>query len=117
MTPIHTRLGIHTEVTSSPLLIIDESTNLHEALFSVYDPDYGCNGVSYIVILKFTLPGGCGAPPQFDATTVLYAGPGAASGFVVTKDGLFAAKSGVKNGTLLMSSRTRSNRSPRNRRR
>jgi hypothetical protein len=94
--PVHTRLGIHSQVTSSPLLIIDQSTNLHEALFSVYDPDYGCNGYSYIVIVKFTLTGGCDAPPAFDTTTVYAAGPGAASGFVVTKDSLFAAKSGVK---------------------
>ena len=36
------------------------------------------------------------AAPAFDTTTVYAAGPGAASGFVVTKDSLFAAKSGVK---------------------
>ncbi|HEY5278000.1 MAG TPA: hypothetical protein VIK38_15945, partial [Coriobacteriia bacterium] len=94
--PVHTRLGIHTQVTSSPLLIIDQSTDVHEALFSVYDPDYGCNGYSYIIIVKFKLPSGCDAAPAFDTTTVYAAGPGAASGFVVTKDSLFAAKSGVK---------------------
>ena len=94
--PVHTRLGIHTQVTSSPLLIIDQSTDVHEALFSVYDPDYGCNGYSYIIIVKFKLASECAAAPAFDTTTVYAAGPGAASGFVVTKDSLFAAKSGVK---------------------
>jgi prepilin-type processing-associated H-X9-DG protein len=94
--PVHTRLGIHTQVTSSPLLIIDQSTDVHEALFSVYDPDYGCNGYSYIIIVKFKLASECAVPPAFDTTTVYAAGPGAASGFVVTKDSLFAAKSGVK---------------------
>jgi hypothetical protein len=101
-TPLHTRLGIHTQVTSSPLLVNDPSTDLHEAFFSVYDPDYGCNGHSYIVIVKFTLPGGCNAGPLIGTTTVASAGAGAASGFVVTKDNLFAAHSGVKENSAAL---------------
>jgi hypothetical protein len=96
--PGHTRLGIHTQITSSPLLVGNASSSSQEVLFTVYDPDYGCNGFSYIIIVKFTLVAGCGAP-VFDATvggtTVIDAGAGAASGFVVTQAGAFVGQSGV----------------------
>ncbi|MCM3875380.1 MAG: hypothetical protein NEA02_03060 [Thermoanaerobaculia bacterium] len=93
--PIHTRLGIHTQVTSSPFLLVDSKTGVNQALFLVYDPDYGCNGYSYIVIVKFTLPGGCNAPPNIVTTTVYAAGPGAASGIAHTPQNTFIAQSGI----------------------
>ena len=48
--------------------------------------------------MKFTIAAGCGVP-TFDATvggtTVVDAGAGAASGFVVTQNGAFVGQSGV----------------------
>jgi hypothetical protein len=94
--PIHTRLGIHSQFTSSPLLILNAVTDEPEVLLSVYDPDYGCNGYSYIIITKLKLSADCDVAPAFDTTTVYAAGPGAASGFVTTTQGSFAGKSGPK---------------------
>jgi hypothetical protein len=93
----HTRLGLHTQLTSSPLLVVNLVTGSHEALFTAYDPDFGCTGYSYIIAQKFTA-----SPLAFATTTVYAAGPGAASGFVVTAKGAFAPKSGIGNASATL---------------
>jgi hypothetical protein len=90
----HEHLGIHTQVTSSPLLVINATTGENVALFTVYDPDFGCHGFSYIVSVSFTIAGGCGAP-TFGVITVSPAGEGASSGFVGTTDSGFTSQSGL----------------------
>jgi hypothetical protein len=95
---VHTRLGVHAQVTSSPLLIINSDVGeQNQVLFSVYDPDLGCHGGTHLVIVKFTIEGGCGAP-VFGTTTAYWAGEGASSGFVGTASSGFAAKSGLGQG-------------------
>ena len=93
----HTRLGLHTQLTSSPLLVVNLVTGSHEALFTAYDPDFGCTGYSYIIAQKFTA-----SPLAFATTTVYAAGPGAASGFVVTAKGAFAPKSGIGSASATL---------------
>ncbi|MEO8586167.1 MAG: hypothetical protein ABI584_08395 [Acidobacteriota bacterium] len=93
---VHTRLGIHTQVTSSPLLVGNVSSPMQNVFFTVFDPDYGCNGYSYVIKVQFEIAGG--AAPVFSGvnpTTVYAAGPGASSGFVVTDKGAFVGQSGV----------------------
>jgi hypothetical protein len=69
--------------------------------FTVFDPDWGCNGFSYVIKVEFGIAGA--APPIFGATTVYAAGAGAASGFVVTDKGAFVGQSGVgKNQATLV---------------
>lgn len=89
----HEHLGIHTQVTSSPLLVMNFSTGKHEALFSVYDPDWGCHGFSYVVVVEFTITG-CAAP-EIGVITVSPAGEGASSGTVGTDEGSESAQSGL----------------------
>ena len=102
--PPHTSLGIHTQVTSSPLLVGNVTsttsvTSKQEVFFTVFDPDWGCNGYSYVIKVEFTIA----ATPTFNATTVYAASPGAASGFVVTDKGAFVGQSGVgKNEATLI---------------
>ncbi|MEO8054157.1 MAG: hypothetical protein ABI768_03325 [Acidobacteriota bacterium] len=97
-TPAFTKLGIHTQVTSSPIMIVDQTgKGLEQALFLLYDPDNGCNGISYVVILTFKIPANCDKPAVAQIQ-VFGAGPGAASGFTLTSDKLFASKSGVGKG-------------------
>ena len=102
--PVHTSLGIHTQVTSSPLLVGNVASATQDAFFTVFDPDYGCNGYSYVIKVEFEISGG--SVPTFSATnptTVYAASPGAASGFVVTKDAAFVGQSGVgKNEATLV---------------
>jgi hypothetical protein len=92
--PPHTSLGIHSQVTASPLLVGSATTN-QVVFFTVYDPDYGCNGYSYVIKAEFTVDA-VTHEPTFGATTVYAAGAGAASGFVVTEKGAFVGQSGVK---------------------
>jgi hypothetical protein len=97
-TPAFTKLGLHTQVTSSPIMIVDQSGKGEEqALFLLYDPDNGCNGISYVVIMTFKIPANCDKP-AIAQVQVFGAGPGAASGFTLTSDKLFASKSGVGRG-------------------
>ena len=97
----HTRLGIHTQVTSSPLLVGNVTSSKQHVFFTVFDPDFGCNGYSYVIDVEFTIS--AGAAPTFSATTVYAAGAGAASGFVVTENGAFIGQSGVgKNEATLI---------------
>jgi hypothetical protein len=101
---VHTRLGIHTQVTSSPLLVGNVNSTTQDVFFTVFDPDYGCNGYSYVIKAEFEISGG--SAPVFsatNATTVYAAGAGAASGFVVTDNGAFVGQSGVgKNQATLV---------------
>ncbi|MDL2718745.1 MAG: hypothetical protein PT977_13415 [Acidobacteriota bacterium] len=93
---VHTRLGIHSQVTSSPLLVGNVSSPAQSVFFTVFDPDFGCNGYSYVIKVEFTIA--AGAAPAFSGvnpTTVYAAGPGASSGFVVTDKGAFVGQSGV----------------------
>jgi len=110
---VHTSLGIHTQVTSSPLLVGNAASPTQDAFFTVFDPDYGCNGYSYVLKLEFAISGKgvptwgpAGSKPDFtatDATTVYAAGAGASSGFVVTDKGAFVGQSGVgKNMATLV---------------
>jgi hypothetical protein len=95
-TPPRTKLGIHTQVTSSPVMIVDVTgVGEQQALFLLYDPDAGCNGRSYIAILTFQVATGCGRfkDSAFIKIDVFGAGPGAASGFTVAAGELFASKS------------------------
>jgi hypothetical protein len=117
----HERLGIHTQVTASPLLVTDVNSTIQSAFFTVFDPDIGCHGFSYVVALSFEINGG--APPTLRpngvvngvacsstvdelgnprtpncGTTVYPAAAGAASGFVVTSEGAYIAQSGVGSG-------------------
>ncbi len=97
----HTKLGIHTQVTSSPIMIVDNTgKGEQQALFLLYDPDNGCFGISYVAILTFKVPANCGTfdKNKFTQIQVYGAGPGAASGFTLTADKLFASKSGVGRG-------------------
>lgn len=97
-TPAFTKLGLHTQVTSSPIMIVDQTGKSEEqALFLLYDPDNGCNGISYVAILTFKIPANCGKP-AIAQIQVFGAGPGAASGFTLTSNKLFASKSGVGRG-------------------
>jgi hypothetical protein len=98
---VHTRIGIHSQVTSSPLLVGNVTSTTQEVFFTVFDPDFGCNGYSYVIKVEFTIAGA--AAPTFGTTTVYAAGAGAASGFVVTDKGAFVGQSGVgKNEATLI---------------
>jgi hypothetical protein len=101
---VHTSLGIHTQVTSSPLLVGNATSATQDVFFTVFDPDYGCHGFSYVIKVEFEISGG--SAPVFSATnaaTVYAAGEGAASGFVVTDKGAFVGQSGVgKNQATLV---------------
>lgn len=105
--PAQTTLGPRTQVTASPLMVVDATgTGNNKALFLLYDPDSGCNGTSYITIINFISSKACdppaivadpdkiplGATSGIDTTN---AGAGAASGITLTDKGLFAAKSGL----------------------
>ena len=99
-----TKLGPRTQVTSSPIMVVDSTgTGAENAIFLLYDPDTGCNGTSYVVILTFQSGTACTAPtigpasgsPNTTGIVVLGAGPGAASGITFTNTGLVAAQSGV----------------------
>jgi hypothetical protein len=100
-----TKLGPRTQVTSSPLMVVDNTgIGNQKAIFLLYDPDSGCNGTSYVVILNFQSSPACHAPvigpdpKKVGMTTGIEtygAGPGAASGITLTDSGLFAAKSGI----------------------
>jgi hypothetical protein len=101
-TPPRTKLGLHTQVTSSPVMIVDVTgVGEQQALFLLYDPDAGCNGRSYIAILTFQVATGCGRfkDSRFIKIDVFGAGPGAASGFTIASGDLFAAQSGVAGGS------------------
>ena len=100
-------LGPRTQVTSSPLMVVDSSgLQPAKAIFLLYDPDNGCNGTSYVVIITFQSGKECTAPtigpapgsPNTTGIETLGAGPGAASGITLTDKSLFAAKSGVGIG-------------------
>ena len=101
---VRTRLGLHTQVTSSPLLVGNSASPAQAVFFTVFDPDYGCNGYSYVIRVEFTVSKGL--PPAFasvNPTTVYAAGAGASSGFVVTGKGAFVGQSGVgKNQASLV---------------
>ncbi len=108
LTTGQTKLGPRTQVTSSPLMVVDSTgIQAEKAIFLLYDPDTGCNGTSYVVILTFQSGTTCTAPtigpaPGSPLTTgieTLGAGPGAASGITLTDKSLFAAKSGVGIGS------------------
>ncbi len=103
--PVHTRLGIHTQITSSPLLLMNFTTGKHHALFSVYDPDLGCHGVAYLVDVEFNQLG-CLQPEFAPTTTVIWAGEGASSGFVSIGTSGFAAKSGLQTNDAKLTSVT-----------
>ena len=92
--PPHTSLGIHTQVTASPLLVGNAKSTNQSVFFTVFDPDWGCNGYSYVIKIEFTIDV-TSHEPTFGATTVYAAGPGAASGFVATDKGAVTAQSGV----------------------
>ncbi len=89
-------VGIHTQVTSSPLLLVSLSGLQSDlAFFSVYDPDQGCTGESYIVQITINPRSDCtgftGSP-----TIVTYdVGPGATSGFVISGQSVYAGFSGL----------------------
>jgi len=100
-----TTLGPRTQVTSAPLMVVDSTgVGNEKAVFLLYDPDAGCNGRSYVVILNFSSSPLCSAPvlapdpnkPGMTTAIETYgAGVGAASGITLTDKGLFAAKSGI----------------------
>jgi hypothetical protein len=90
-----TKLGLRTQVTASPLMVVDNTgTDEQRAIFLLYDPDAGCNGSSYVTILRFFSPSSCAAP-QISGIETQWAGPGAASGITLTDTKLFAARSGI----------------------
>ena len=111
---VHTRLGIHSQVTSSPLLVGNATSTTQDVFFTVFDPDYGCNGYSYVIEVHFTISGsavptfvpnaaGCASTvPPSCGTTVYAAAAGASSGFVVTKDAAFVGQSGVGKATATL---------------
>ncbi len=71
------------------------ATTKQTVFFTVFDPDWGCNGYSYVIKVEFKLDAST-QEPTFGTTTVYAAGAGAASGFVVTEKGGFIAQSGVR---------------------
>jgi hypothetical protein len=104
-TPPRTKLGARTQVTSSPVMVVDTTGLAQEkALFLLYDPDAGCNGQSYVAVLTFQITSGCGdfLDRRFSQVQVYGAGPGAASGFTLASGKLFAAKSGVKGDSATL---------------
>ena len=98
LTVTRTHLGPRTQVTASPLMVVDNTgLQKQKALFLLYDPDNGCTGRSYVVILTFQVSTACAAP-AITSIVSIGAGVGAASGFTLTDNKLFAAKSGVGRG-------------------
>jgi hypothetical protein len=88
--------------------MVVDSTGLgnEKAIFLLYDPESGCNGTSYVVILNFFSNPRCSAPiiwpdpnptaaPSSTGIETYGAGPGAASGITLTDQGVYAAKSGL----------------------
>jgi hypothetical protein len=93
-----TKLGPRTQVNAPPLMVVDKSgKKVEDALFTLYDPDNGCNGRSYVVQISFQAAADC-ASPVITAVQTYGAGPGAVSGITVTSGKLFAAKSGIGRG-------------------
>ncbi|MFI5121067.1 MAG: hypothetical protein ACHQM4_11670, partial [Thermoanaerobaculia bacterium] len=118
---VHTSLGIHTQVVASPLLVGNSTSTTQRVFFTLFDPDYGCSGYSYVVGVQFTVgqtdsfgnllppsfvpsaPGCESTVPASCGTTVYPAGAGAAAGLVVTDKGAFVGQSGVgKNAATLV---------------
>ncbi len=98
LSPTRTKLGPRTQVTSSPFMAVDQSGKGEEqALFLLYDPDNGCYGRSYVVVLTFKIPGNC-KPPNVVQVQTYGAGPGASSGIAITSSGGYAGQSGVGSG-------------------
>jgi hypothetical protein len=90
-----TKLGPKTQVTSSPLMVVDSTGKAEQrVIFLLYDPDAGCNGSSYVTILKFISGTDCAAP-EISGIETQWAGPGAASGITLTDTTLIAARSGI----------------------
>ncbi|MEO6325277.1 MAG: hypothetical protein ABIT01_01685 [Thermoanaerobaculia bacterium] len=92
-------LGIHTQLTAPPFLIVPLSgtpgTDPAQALFIVYDPDKGCNGNAYVISITFNLGATCGDPLVVTSKVAYNAGAGAASGFTIVNDVVAVAKSGI----------------------
>ena len=90
-------LGPKTQLTSSPFLLVPiTGVGESQALFLVYDPDNGCNGQSYVVIVSFRVDA-C-STITVTQTDVFGAGAGAASGFALAGSEIVVAKSGVGRG-------------------
>jgi hypothetical protein len=94
-------LGVRTMMTSSPFLLVPGDGNgTANALFLLFDPDVGCNGWSYVVIVSFSLTA-CTSDFSINPISkvdVFSAGAGAASGFALAGTEVVVAKSGVGKG-------------------
>jgi hypothetical protein len=98
-------IGTHTlspnsQVTAAPFLLVDpKGISPSTGVFVVYDPDQGCNGETYVLVLNVPVDNTSCTPAPFSATgstiETLDAGPGAASGVVIAGEKVIVVKSGV----------------------
>ncbi len=96
--PVSITLGKHTQMTAPPFILAstDPANTPNTALFLVYDPDLGCHGNSYVIVVDFDGDAGC--KPANVKYTVYSAGEGAASGFTIAGKKVLVAKSGIGEG-------------------
>ena len=96
--PGRAKLGPRTQLTSGPVMVVDNTGKGEEQmLVLLYDPDSGCNGQSYVVVVTFKVAANCGKPTL--SSVVSYgAGSGAASGFTLAGEKIFASQSGIGQG-------------------
>ena len=96
--PPNTYMGPRTQVVASPLLLVSQSrSNTDKAIFLVYDPDRGCVGNSYVVVLEFTPATTCD-DITVNAIQVFDSGAGAASGVTLAQGEPVSAQSGPGEG-------------------
>ncbi len=89
--------GRRTQLTAPPFMLVPKSgEGTTTALFLLYDPDIGCNGFSYVVVIEFKGDDAC--QPGNDTYMAYPAGVGAASGFTIAGDKVLVSKSGIGEG-------------------
>ena len=89
--------GNRTQLTAPPFMLVPKSgTGSNTALFLLYDPDLGCNGFSYVVVVDFEADTTC--KPGTPVYKAYDAGVGAASGFTIAGDKVLVSKSGIGEG-------------------
>ncbi len=92
-----TTFGKRTQLTAPPFMLVPKSgTGSNTALFLLYDPDIGCNGFSYVVVVDFEGDSTC--KPGTPTYKAYEAGVGAASGFTIAGDKVLVSKSGIGEG-------------------
>jgi cell division septation protein DedD len=97
-----TALGRKTQITAPPAILIPDegagSTVRPTALFLAYDPDRGCGGTAWLIMVSFD-PTSLGATGYTPTIRVIDAGEGAASGFALSGNKVVVSKSGIGEGS------------------